>query len=250
MDRRIFVTISLLLVSCGGAPTPEPTVESYPTIATTPELESTIVGWVIHYRQSVADAIITVKTYSPLALYDTLEMGESDLAIIGSPPPDGFFVTLLAHREVVLVTNLENRVQTLDRDDLQGIFSGKYSSWETITGEATPLQPVMPFEGDSTRTAFEQTVMQGSAVSPSTLLAPTPSIMLDLIREDTGAIGFMLATDVDDGARRLGIKVSESGAADEGGGEGLWIDVLAVSNAEPKGNLRDFIVWIQTNEIP
>lgn len=250
MDRRIFVAIALLLVSCGGTPTPEPTVASYPTIATTPELESTIVDWVIHYRQSVADTIITVKTFSPLALYDTLETGESDLVITGSPPPDGFFVTLLAHREIVVVTNLENRVQTLDKDDLQGIFSGKYSTWETITGEATPLQPVMPFEGDSTRTAFEQTVMQGSAVSPSSLLAPTPSIMLDLIREDIGAIGFMLATDLDDGVRYLDIEASESGVVDEGDEQGLWIDVLAVSNAEPTGNLLDLIVWIQTNENP
>lgn len=242
--------LALLLGSCAGTPTPEPTSVSYLSIATTPELESMVVSWVIQYRQNVNEDIIQVKSYSPLVLYDTLDRGESNLVITGSSPPDGMFVTPLGEVEVVVVINLENRVQSLGRDELEEIFSGRQSTWETVSGDSVPLLPIVPLEGDSTRIVFESRVMQGSAFSSGALLAPTPSIMLDLISEDQGAIGFMLANDIGDGVKQLQIDGSPSEGPSPGGNGGLWIDVLAVSSAEPQGNLRDFIVWIQANETP
>jgi phosphate transport system substrate-binding protein len=149
-----------------------------------------------------------------------------------------------------MIVNLENEVQALTLADLQDVFSGRTSSWEGLTGEPVPVQPIVSLQGDSTRTIFENSVMKGLPFSPSAFLAPTPTFLLDLIQEHLGSIGFLLQKDVTDRVKKISIdEVSSGNATNLQDDYPLWIDILAVSMEEPQSDLREFLVWLQTEHM-
>jgi phosphate transport system substrate-binding protein len=202
------------------------------------------------YREKVSDDIIQVKTFSPEVIISTMAAGEIDLMITALTPPDGWFATPVSHQPIVVVANLENEIRTITLTDLQKVFSGQSSSWEELTGESIPVQPIIPLQGDSTRNIFENSVMKGVPFSSNAFLAPTLTYLLDLIQDHVGSIGFLLQRDVSDRVKQIDIdEVSSGSATDLPDDYPLWIDILAVSKEEPQGHLRKFLVWLQTEHM-
>lgn len=244
--RNLLLFVLIAMAGCVPQLTATPESQSVPRITTTPELEELVISWVTQYRTEVDDAIIHVQALSPQVVLSSIEAGDMDLAILGIDPPESLFATPLSRQAVVVVVNPENVVDSLNLDQLRALFSGRAFSWEGITGETTPAQPVVPLLGDSTRIVFEQVVMQDASLTPNSLLAPTPNLMHAMIVEDPGSIGFVLQNYINNEVKQIGIEgVLPGNAVDQADDYPLWIDVLAISIEEPQGILRDFVVWLQ-----
>ena len=247
MHRTILIFLFLLLIGCQVTPTPTPPPVSFPIIGTTPEFETTVISWVLAYRQQVSDDIIEVDTYSRQAILAKVQSGDVDLIITGSAPPEGWFVTPISNEPIVVVVNRANDIETLGIDELQQIFSGRAASWEVYSGSQFPLQPIVPLQGDSMRTEFAHSIMNEIPFSQGALLAPTQSSMIDLIEENKGAIGFLFQRDLNDRVKHISIDgFTTEGQLDHDAAVELSVDVLAMSIDEPVGILRDFVVWLQS----
>ncbi len=239
--------LSLSIVGCATTPTTSPTPFNFPSIGTTPELETLVVAWVESYRSEINDEIIRIKTFSPEVIHSSVESGETELAITGLAPPESWFATPLSQQAVVVIVNQDNEVQNLTLTDLQALFSGRADNWEEITGVSTPVQPIVPLKGDSTRTTFEHHIMSDTSFTPSALLAPTPLILGELIEEYEGSIGFIFENYIGDGARVISMeKLSSVSTINPLDDNPLMVEILATSIKEPQGALRDFLVWVQS----
>jgi ABC-type phosphate transport system substrate-binding protein len=94
--------------------------------------------------------------------------------------------------------------------------------------------------------AFEEKVMGGAPVSGGALLAPGPEAALTLVAEDAGAIGLIPLSAADDRARLVRIDgVLPAGETLRDGRYPLALPILMIAPAEPSGDLRDWIVWLQ-----
>jgi hypothetical protein len=250
MHRTTLIFLALFLVGCEVTPTPHPTAVTFPTIRTTPELEATVVSWVLRFREQIRDEIIQVETYSPEVIHSISGSNEANLIITGLPPPEGWFATPVSKEPVVLVVNIENEVESLTVDDLKSAFSGRASSWEQFSGEPIPIQPMVPLQNDSLRRIFENSIMVDATFSPSALLAPTPSQMLELVQENAGSIGFILQKDLSEGVKPIRIDdATNEDPTDSDRDQPLIVEILAISVDEPTGVLREFIVWLQAQGI-
>ncbi len=238
--------LSLAIVGCATTPTPSPTPISFPSIGTTPELEALVVAWVERYRAEIHDDIIQIKTFSPQVIHSSVESGESDLLITGLAPLERWFATPLSHQAVVVIVNQDNEVQNLTPTDLQALFSGRIVNWEELTGVSTPVQPIVPLNGDTTRVTFELGFMSDTSFAPSALLAPTPLILRDLIEEYEGSIGFIFENYIGEDAKVIRVeKLSSASTINPLDDNPLVVEILATSINEPQGVLRDFLVWLQ-----
>ena len=88
--------------------------------------------------------------------------------------------------------------------------------------------------------------MGNSAFDPSAIVGSTPDAVLELVKLEPGAIGFIPAWRLEQGVNSVTIAgVEPRKETLESGAYPLWVDILAISPEEPVGLLRDFLVWLQ-----
>jgi len=144
--------------------------------------------------------------------------------------------------QVVVVVNTDNQLPQLSSDVLKSIFSGRASKWEN--GSNQPIQVwVMP-EGEPTRTIFDNIIMSAQSLSSEAMLAPDPGAMLEAISENVDAIGYLPQSflSTSDSPSTSKVRIIQLEPSLEGR---LRQPVIAITQSEPKGLLRELLVCLQ-----
>ncbi len=175
--------------------------------------------------------------------------GDSELALAGGTPPDGWFATPLFEEGIAVIVHPGNRVRSYTLEDLAAVFSGQVRNWSDLGGANQAIQPIIPIATDEIRVQFESIVLGELSPAVNTLLAPTPSAMNRMIAEDPGAVGYIPLSILSEQVRAVRVeKFLPSIKSVQDGDYPLSITVLAFAPKEPIGALRDWLVWIQDKQ--
>jgi phosphate transport system substrate-binding protein len=243
MKQAMALALAASLAACAS---PTPDFSEPPRLISQPYFEPVVVDWALAYRDRLGGPLpFDLATATHAEGLRAVEDGEASLLITSDEPPDGWFATPLAAMAVVV--HPDNPVRDLGLDELQDLFSGHASSWESAGGRDVPVQPVLPLPGEPLGDAFRTRVLGGVRSWPGTLLAPTAAAAVETVTEDKGAVGIIPLAAVTPDVRLVridGVLPGESTIRD--GSYPLTVQLLATAPEEPASPLRDFLVWIQS----
>jgi hypothetical protein len=243
-----FALLAVLLTACQGAVTPAPTPTPQP-VGVTPLYLEWASDSLSTYQDMQAGIFFSLDIYPREAGLAALQEGELELLISAVEPLESYFMTPLLKDGIAVIHHGDLELDSMTLDELRSIFSGAEQNWLMFGGEDLPINPVIPLPGDDLRTIFQQRVMEGFQFSSLAQLQATPGQILKLVQEKPGAIGFVPFTALEDDIPVLSIEgQAPSQRSIENGGYPLLYWVAGIALEEPGGALRDWIVWVQTQD--
>ena len=219
MRKTIFATFIFLVTACRPMLEPVPLQASIPlSVRVSSDVNPS-------YLQVLASC---VKEHPNVALLIN-EGNSPDITIQLGEPGSSFsgFTALLGWEEITIVTNRENRIGNIKRNELKEIYKQsppRFSAWSYP--QNSPLRMV-----------FDEIIMDGAEVSPYTFLAPNPDSMLDAIRQDNEAIGFLPASWVTEDIAVIELEDETQNV--------IQLPVLGITESDPKGAARAILVCMQ-----
>lgn len=236
-----------LLAGCSQPP--EPTLPPpVPQVVVSPSLEATVVAWVFAYREAVGVPEFDLVPMSDEVAFDAVAEGGAVVAITGLEPPPGWFATPLARESLAVVLHPSNPVRGLSLEALTDLYTGRAADWSAVGGEALAVQLVVLPQGDALRERFDGVVLRDARVWPGALVAPSPQAVIELVRSDRGAIGYLPLSQLVGSLRVVRVEGVEPSLAASGGDTyPLWFTVVATAPEEPVGAVRDWLAWLQAN---
>lgn len=168
--------------------------------------------------QSLENADILLRWSESIAANGkTLKIGEDYLAVIIHP---------------------DNPLQQMDEIQLAAVYSGAISDWETLPGSLSgEIHRWVYPPNDDSQILFDSKVLAEDEIVLTAMIAPSPEGMLDAVREDPHAIGFIPARWLEPSVKPVPIY----GYAKSD----LTMPILAVTDGEPSGFIRDWLLCVQ-----
>ena len=124
--------------------------------------------------------------------------------------------------ELLIVTHRQSPVQNLSMEDARALFAGR--------GDPS-VQVWVYAEGEDVQEVFDRFVMQGGSVMPSARLAANPHQMADILVNENNSVGILPRHWKAAEAREV-LSVA-------------MVPVLAITNSEPQGLVRELIACLQ-----
>lgn len=172
---------------------------------------------------------------------------ERDGALAFAPPPvpEGWFGAPYAEDALAVITHPESGLPDLSISQLGGLFTGRLADWSSVGGQPRRVQPIIPVEGDSLRARFAELVLGDQRFAQHSILAASPEAAIELVQGDPGAIAFVPASTLTGGLTVVRVEGASPIRAAASGRYPLTIEILYVSEREPQGALRGFLIWAQ-----
>lgn len=241
--------LALLLTGCSGPLTATPPPTQAPVkVAITPELRPLTQALSACTRAHPDIALLLDET--PGA---SLQLARADFALSLGLPVESQPITStqavtaglpffapLAQEEIVVIVNQKNPVSHLSGQELEDLFSGQVDRWAQPDSPGEAVQVWVYPDSSPLRAQFDNIVMNGSPTSGQAMIAPSPSAMLEAVKRDPGAIGYVPHAWLDSGVR--------SPSLDPALASLLRMPVLALAPSEPQGPARVLLGCLQQGE--
>jgi hypothetical protein len=248
MAKRL-TSLLLALVLTGCAPDPTATLTPSPLrVVTTPTLEQVVVGWIEAYISQVHSQPFELETLPFDEAQRALQTGRGEILITSNEPPIGWFGASLRDEPIAIVVHPDTKVQNLSLDQLRRLFTGAEERWEEMGGGDQPVQVVIPPQGDELRRRFKQWVMRSETFDSDAYLAPSPEVARELIAGQDGAVGFIPFSLVSEVLSVVRVEGELPDAVSGNQNYPLLLPILAMSPQEPRGVLREWLLWLQGGE--
>ena len=253
--RAVRVTALLLgaalLAGCAATATPAPTPGAVPRIAVTPWHAPQVLSWAQAYMVDIGPLPFDVEVVQAGVALQGVRDGTYVLAIGSLLPDEGWFGTPLGEEPLGMVLGSGTGVREVAHSQLAALLAGRTTNWATIGGSDTPVLPIVPLPGDDVRTLLNEALMKGGAFASAARLVATPEQGLALLREDAGALLLLplnaLPPDLQT-ARIDGLRPAVNGGPPDNAYP-LLAPRVAVALEEPSGAIRDWLVWIQGEQL-
>lgn len=181
------------------------------------------------------------------ALFDDLASGLLDAILVHHIPPDTEpWFSPIAVDGLVLVVHPENPVDGLSSGQAQAILGGRIQNWRDIGGPDLAIEVVGRERGSGARAILNQRIMGEQRLDINARIATGDAGLRQVVSTTPGAIGYSMLGAVQ-GLRILaldGIIPSPESVADQS--YPLSSPLYFVSRAEPDGDLRAFLAWLQS----
>jgi len=198
--------LALLVAVPALAAAPQTTVDDYPIVdgstATLP-LSYALMQAATGATQEVAQAAISHSktTESFYALVD----GRADLLLVYEPSQDAFdyagecgvklLLKPIGRDALVFLVNPANPVQSLTREQLIDIYTGKAASWKDVGGNDLPIVAYQRIQNSGSQVMMEKQVMQGVKMmeAPKELRTDEMAELIDEVasyKDAPSAIGY------------------------------------------------------------
>ena len=176
------------------------------------------------------------KPWTHMALEDGLSVR------LGSPTMETpYFAVQIGEEQIVVIVNPENPLEQLSAEVLRAIYSGQYTMWnEGVLSYAQDLHVWSYPESNELSQIFLSALWQANPPVIMAYLVPDPEAMVEAVRADPGAIGFIPASWLTHSAVKSITMETEVLHA-------LLQPVLVISNHEPQGLERILISCLQAN---
>ncbi len=173
------------------------------------------------------------------AISDTLDdaIGAAKKAGAASVPANLKMTTILTDKLIPIV-HPDNKVSTLNKDQLKAIFSGKTTNWKDVGGVDAPIVVVVGPVGAATRAVIEKQVMGGTTFAASAKELRTTAAEIGEISRDKNAVGYV----------GVGVAKSGSGKVREVKAPEVSRPLGFVTIGEPNAEVKKLLDFLQTAE--
>jgi phosphate transport system substrate-binding protein len=253
--KRALVVLAFTLVSCSGngVPAALPT-ETTPTtlrlLSTTPTLP--LVQNVTSAYSRINPAIrFDIRSGNYATMLDEVTQGEAPYFVTNHFPLDSqtenLWAAPLGQDGIAVIVHPDNPVERLTTGQLRDIFQGWTTNWGAVGGADEPITVISREDGSGTRAEFESLIMGERETTSSAQVAPSSAAVVVSVARTPGSIGYVSMSYVSDSVRALTIDgVLPTHATIANSTYPLRSIVYIVGAAEPQGDLRAFIAWMQS----
>lgn len=220
--KRVFILSIFLLSACGSK---SPTgISQNISIQYTPATAGVISDLLACASSSEVSAVIQPT--------DFLNYQSVDMVIrVGEPPNLANPAFQIGTENILVIANQENPITTLTSDQVRSVFMGRKQKWSELEGNDSAIQIWVFPSSEDIQILFNETILQGSPVTPTARVATSMADMVQAITSDVNAIGIL-----PDNWKRDGIvTVFDVGA----------FPVLAITSTQPEALLSTIITCMQ-----
>lgn len=132
----------------------------------------------------------------------TADIGNASRNLEDSEKEAGAVENIVAIDGIAIVTDKDNKVKDLKKDDLTKIYSGEITNWKELGGDDTPIVVVGREAGSGTRGAFEEILGIEDKCKYANELDSTGAVMAK-VAATKGAIGYVSLDVLDDTVNAL-----------------------------------------------
>ncbi len=229
----------MALLSACASPTltPRPT-PALVRVAVTDITEPLLLDLAAAYARVNPDVVVAPSLAPQSALAAQLVAAQADLAFTIAPDPT-LFATPIGYVPFEFVVRPGNPLKSISLPQAQGLFAGRPADWGQVGGAAGSVQVVTRGPGTGAAAALAATAFGPITVTASALVAPTWAAMRQLVAANPGAVGYLIAPELDGTVKPLALQDAQ--------GAPLALRLLAVAEAasEPSGAARNFLAWAQ-----
>jgi phosphate transport system substrate-binding protein len=253
----VFLLIVWALTACGTVlPTPEPVTLTLVAAGSAAPLASDLAAG---YQAAHPHITVHVEPVGgSLAAETRLAQGQAQVALTTQWPQiaaqQAWIATLVAWDALALIVSPSLPLESLTLDQVQRVFTGEVRNWTELDSVARPIQAAVREDGSGARLAFDSAVLDGSPVTPTALILPGDSLMLDFIAHTPGALGYVssawLSATVSAGdahVRVVGVDgLAPDPQAARAAGYPLLLPIYAVTPDNPDAQAAAFVAWMQS----
>ena len=98
---------------------------------------------------------------------------------------------IFAKDALSVIVNPANKVTQLTREQLEGIFTGKFTNWKQVGGDDLEIVVYSRETSSGTYEFFKEHVLAGKNFSPKALLMPATGAIVQSVSQTKGAIGYV-----------------------------------------------------------
>jgi len=103
----------------------------------------------------------------------------------------GYKEITVAWDALAVIINPENHVKKLTREQLEGIFTGKFTNWNQVGGENMKIIVYSRESSSGTYEFFKEHILKGKNYASSCLLMPATGAIVQSVSQTKGAIGYI-----------------------------------------------------------
>jgi hypothetical protein len=224
-----------LLTACQPAVSTPPPTPAVLQVAYTPAVKA--INESLHRCAENLPLIGLVVNEVPANQVDSMPV---DLIFrLGMPEKAPDYAAVISWDEVILLVHPDNAITNLPGQMVSDIYSGKITRWNEAAqeGASQPIQVWSYPLGGELSQIFQAAFLGGGPPAAPTYLAPDSAAMLEAISKNPAAVGYLLKSQLNDSVHLVSL-----------GGEtsaNLRQPVLALTQAEPQGNLRQLLLCLQ-----
>lgn len=254
----LVLLIGVTAVACNNQPAPPPTLPA-DTSATLLQIgvtsgASTIIPLIESvYAQENPQAELQFVIANSTTLTDDLANGLLDAVLLHHIPEGNMrYFNPVALDGLVIITHPDNPVQTLTGAEVQAIFNGRLTNWQSVGGPNQEIVLLSREQGSGLRTLLRQQIMAEQRLSPNALLQTGNEAMLTAVTNNPAAIGYSSLSSASQTPTVKMLSVDGRSAttlttADQTYPLTTPLYFLAATEAEPSGELRTFLAWLQSD---
>ena len=258
--RRFWWLLAVgLVIGCAGQPAPPPTlpataVHELLQVGVTSSASPLIPLIEAVYAQENPQAELLFVSANSDTLTADLGSGQLDAILVHHiAEGETRYFNPVALDGLVFIVHPNNPIQTLSRAEVQAIFNGRITNWQSVGGADEEIVLLSREQGAGLRTILRQQVMAEQRISPNALLEADNEAMLTAVANNPAAIGY---SSMGSASQVAGVKIlpmdgrsaTPATTADQTYPLTTPLYFLTASAAEPTGELRAFLAWLQSDE--
>ena len=261
MKRLIWLLVLLAgatAVACNSEPAPPPTLpaDSSPALLQigVSSSASAIIPLVeTAYGQARPQVELQSVVANSAALVADLGNGLLDAVLLHHiPEGNQRYFNPVALDGLVIVVHPDNPVQALTSAEVQAIFNGRLTNWQSLGGADQGIVLLSREQGAGLRTLLRQQFMAEQRINPNALLQTGDEAMLTAVTQNPAAIGYSSMSSASQATNVKMLSLDGRSAtslttADQTYPLTTPLYFLAATESEPAGELRAFLAWLQSD---
>jgi hypothetical protein len=250
--KRTIVILSLALAGCRGqvlpaSPTPDVVaIRLLADSSTSPLLQDLSQS----YRPPGLLITWDIQVGEVSTVLGWLKSAQAPYALVDYSPAidSALWATPVGQDGIAIIVHPGNPVANLTAAQLRQIFQGNVANWQSLGGASLPVTIVVQSEGTSAAALIQSMVLGDRRVTRGARLATTSQGVIDIVRADPGAIGYVSMGYLTSSVRAVsldGIALTpETVSASQ---YPLRTPILFVGLRAPENDAyRAFVVWAQS----
>ena len=258
MKRLLWLWLLLALAACSTQPVLPPPLPETPAptllqIGVTSSASPLIPLIEANYKPQNASIALQFVSANSAALLADLDNGLLDAVLLHTIPADNArYFNPVALDGLVFIVHPDNPVTALTSAEIQAIFNGRITNWQSLGGPDQTIALLSREQGSGLRTLLRQQIMAEQRIDPNALLQAGDEAMSTAVANNPTAIGYSsLGSASQNGVVKIllvdGRFATPASTADQTYPLTTPIYFLAATEAEPEGELRALLAWLQSD---
>ena len=179
----------------------------------------------------------------------SVQIGNSDVELPAEYKDKGLVDHKVVVEPFVFITNKDNKVDNLTREQVVGILTGKIKNWKEVGGDDQQITLVHRAKSSGSRATISDVVLKGAEFTDDAVIQDSNGAVRTAIAGTPGAIGYVDAPYADASVKILsfdGIKYSAQAIID--GKYPIYGYGHMYTKGEPTGAVKAFIDYVLSDE--